>query len=194
MMEIRARLAESRPMTEKGRERISELRKKNSSGRTGCAIGQTVKSSEKQSWQYQKDKLKAAVFKLILRMQDVVFLFIWTCNWSMMQLFDCRVPGKFQLLQIPETCDGASTEGEMDTLRETYILSSRKLIKKNVLVTPEKYNKAGRGRIVTLPDLTTRSIRVWDCLQAGCLQGKDEESESSPKRSKSVLQTQGCLE
>ena len=78
------------------------------SGRTGCTIGQMVKSSGKQSRQYQKDKLKAAVFKLILRMQDVVFLFIPTCIWSMMQLFDCEVPGKFQLLQIPETCDKAS--------------------------------------------------------------------------------------
>ena len=51
---------------------------------------------------------KATVFNLLLRMQDVVFLLISTCIWSMRQLFDCGVPGKFQLLQIPETCDKAS--------------------------------------------------------------------------------------
>ena len=45
------------------------------------------------------------------------------------QLFDCGVPGKIQLLQIPETCDEGSKEGEMATLRETYVLSPRKLKK-----------------------------------------------------------------
>ena len=65
----------------------------------------------------------------------------------------------------------------MDTLQETYVLSSRKLIEKSVPVTPEIYNNAGRERIVTLPDLTTQSIRVGDCLQAGCLQGEDEKFE-----------------
>ena len=83
--------------------------------------------------------VKATVFKLILRMQDVVVL---TCFWSMMQLFDCGVPGKIQLLQIHETCDGASTDGKMATLQETYVLSPRKLIKKSVPVTPEICNKA----------------------------------------------------
>ena len=63
----------------------------------------------------------------------------------------------------------------MATLRETYVLSSRKLIEKSVPVNPEIYNKAGRGRIVTLPDLTTQTIRVGNCLQAGCLKGEDEE-------------------
>ena len=58
------------------------------------------------------------------------------------QLFDCGVPGKIQSLQIPETCDGASKEGEMATLRETYVLSPRKLIEKSVPVTPEICNKA----------------------------------------------------
>ena len=43
------------------------------------------------------------------------------------QLFDCGVPGKIQLLQIPETCDEGSKEGEMATLRETYVLIPRKL-------------------------------------------------------------------
>ena len=45
------------------------------------------------------------------------------------QLFDCGVPGKIQLLQILETCDRASKEGEMATLRETYVLNPRKLKK-----------------------------------------------------------------
>ena len=46
------------------------------------------------------------------------------------QMFDCGVQGKIQLLQIPETCDGASKEGEMATLRWLhYILSPRKLKK-----------------------------------------------------------------
>ena len=45
------------------------------------------------------------------------------------QLFDCGVPGKIQLLQIPETCEDRSAEIERDTLRETYILSPRKLKK-----------------------------------------------------------------
>ena len=106
--------------------------------------------------------VKATVFKLVLRMQDVVFLLISTCIWSMMeftsmmlnkeqrtskytaQMIDCGVPGKIQLLQIPETCEGASKEGEMATLRKTYVLSHRKLIEKR---------------------------------QAGCLQGGDEEFE-----------------
>ena len=69
----------------------------------------------------------------------------------------------------------------MATLRETYVLSSRKLIEKSVPVNPEIYNKAGRGRIVTLLDLTTPSIRVGNCLQAGCLQGKDEDFELGKK-------------
>ena len=45
------------------------------------------------------------------------------------QLFDCGVPGKIQLLQIPETCEDRSTEIEREILRETYVLSPRKLKK-----------------------------------------------------------------
>ena len=55
----------------------------------------------------------------------------------------------------------------MATTRETYVLSSRKLIEKSVSVTPEICNKAWREGMVTLLDLTTRSIRVGGCLQAG---------------------------
>ena len=65
--------------------------------------------------------IKATVFNLILRMQDMVFLLISTCIRSMMrsipmmlnkeqrpskytaQLLTAGVPGKIQLLQIPET-------------------------------------------------------------------------------------------
>ena len=45
------------------------------------------------------------------------------------QLFDCKVPGNIQLLQIPETCEERSEEGEKATLWETYVLSPRKLKK-----------------------------------------------------------------
>ena len=80
-------------------------------------------------------------------MQEVVLILITTCLCGMMkstfvmtdkdqqpskytaQLFDCGLPGKIQLLQIPETCDGASNEGEMATLQETFVLSPRKLKK-----------------------------------------------------------------
>ena len=91
--------------------------------------------------------VKTTVFNLILRMQAVILILISTCIWGMMestpmvlnkeqrpsmytaQLFDCGVPGKIQLLQIPETCDEGSKEGEMATLRETYVLIPRKLKK-----------------------------------------------------------------
>ena len=78
--------------------------------------------------------VKATVFKLILRMQDVVFLLIW----SMMQLFNCGVLSKIQLLPILETCDEGSKDGEMASLPETYVLSPRKLIEKSVLATLER--------------------------------------------------------
>ena len=76
--------------------------------------------------------IKATVFNLVLRMQDMVFMLISTCIWSMMestlmmlnkeqkpskyteQLFDCGVQGKIQLLQILETCDEGSEEGEIN--------------------------------------------------------------------------------
>ena len=38
------------------------------------------------------------------------------------------------------------------------------IIKKSVQVTPEICNKAGREGIVTLPDLTTRRVRVGDSI------------------------------
>ena len=80
-------------------------------------------------------------------MQAIVLILISTCLWGTTkpnpvmtdkdprpskytaQLFDCGVPGKIHLFQIPETCDGASKKGEMATLQETYILSPRKLMK-----------------------------------------------------------------
>ena len=45
------------------------------------------------------------------------------------QLFDCGLPRKIQTLQIPETCEDRSAELERETLRETYVLSPRKLKK-----------------------------------------------------------------
>ena len=96
---------------------------------------------------YKYCKLGVTVFNLMLKMQAVVLILISTCLWGMMkstpmmtdkelrpskytaQLFDCRVLGKIKLLQIPETCDEESKEGEKSTLRETYVLSPRKLKK-----------------------------------------------------------------
>ena len=112
------------------------------------------------------------------------------------QLFDCGIPGKIQTLQIPEICEEGSMERERAQIRETYVLSPRKLkktvgvmcravvsefrgycgayshwkfqqtpiIEKSVPVTPEICNKAWREGVVTLPDLTTRSIRVGDSI------------------------------
>ena len=80
-------------------------------------------------------------------MQAVVLILIPICLWGMRkltpvmtdkeqrpskctaQLFDWGVPGKIQLLQIPETCYDGSKEGEMALLQETYVLSHRKLKK-----------------------------------------------------------------
>ena len=45
------------------------------------------------------------------------------------QLYDWGVPSKIQLLRIPETCEETSKEGEMSELRETNVLSPRKLKK-----------------------------------------------------------------
>ena len=45
------------------------------------------------------------------------------------QLLDCGVQGKIQLLQIPETCEDESTEMKRGVLRETNVLSPRKLKK-----------------------------------------------------------------
>ena len=122
---------------------------------TGCVTGRTVNSTEKQGGQYRRNKqcmwiIKATLFYLILRMQAAVLILISTCIWGMMksnpvmmnkvqrpskytaQLFDCGVPRKMQLLQIPETCDEGPKEEEMAVLRETYILSPRKLKKTSV--------------------------------------------------------------
>ena len=94
---------------------------------------------------YSQRTVKDTVFNLLLRMQAVILILISTCLLGMMkstpvttdkdprpskytaQLFDCWVPGKIQLLQIPKTCDEASKEGEMAILQETYVLSPRKL-------------------------------------------------------------------
>ena len=166
-------------------------------------------------YKYCKWVVIDTVFNLILKIKAVVVLIIIsTCLSGMMKstpvmtdkvqrpskytvkLFDCRVPRKIQLLQIPETCDKGSKGGEMATLRETYVLSPRKMkktsgvscftsvsefggycgayslckfqqtpiIKKSILVTPEICNKTWREGIVTLPDLTSQSVRVGDSI------------------------------
>ena len=91
--------------------------------------------------------VKGTVFNLLSRMHTIVLLLIYTCLWGLMkstpvitdkdsrpskytaQLFDCGVPRKFQLLQTLEICDEGSKEGEMALLKETYVLSPRKLKK-----------------------------------------------------------------
>ena len=45
------------------------------------------------------------------------------------QLFDCGVPGKIKVLQIPEKSSEDSNEGGTSPLRKTYVLSPRKLKK-----------------------------------------------------------------
>ena len=80
--------------------------------------------------------IKTSVFKLILRMQAVILMLISACILIMVkstptilseelrpsnykaQLFDCRVPGKIQVLQIPETCNEDSEGGEATLLRK----------------------------------------------------------------------------
>ena len=96
-----------------------------SSGTTGCATGRTVDLNAKLGGQYKREKhcmwkVIFTLFNLILRMQDVVLILIFTCLWGTMkstpvmtdkdqqprkytaQLFDCKVPGKIHLLQIPD--------------------------------------------------------------------------------------------
>ena len=81
----------------------------------------------------------------MLRMKTWVQILITACILSMVslvptltnkekrpskykaQLFDWGVPGKIQVLQIPEKCSEDSNEGGTDPLRRTYVLSPRKL-------------------------------------------------------------------
>ena len=60
-------------------QRRKNTRKEDTNNAIGPNDRDKSQDSEIQSGQFQKEKLKAAVFKLILRMQDVVFLFISTC-------------------------------------------------------------------------------------------------------------------
>ena len=87
------------------------------------------------------------VYNYISRMQVALLVLISTYVWNQgqatpmvgdtkslpskysAQLFYCGVPGKIQLLQIPETCEDRSAEFERERLRETYVLSPRKLKK-----------------------------------------------------------------
>ena len=73
-----------------------------------------------------------------------------------------------QVLQIPETCSEDSNEDEATPLRKTYILSPRKLKKTSGVScrasVSELCNQAWEEGILTLQDLTTRSIRVGDSV------------------------------
>ena len=115
-------------------------------------IGQTVKSNSggnqagKNYINYLQD-ISRLVYNYISIMQGALIVLISTYVWNQgqasplvgdnqplpskysVQLFDCGVPGKIQMLQIPETCEDKSTERERAQLRETYVLSPRKLKK-----------------------------------------------------------------
>ena len=85
------------------------------------------------------------VFKLMLRMQTWMQVLIAACILSMVssvpnltkreqrpsqhkaQMFICGVPGKIQVLQIPENCSEDSNKQGTGPLRRTYVLSPRKL-------------------------------------------------------------------
>ena len=102
--------------------------------------------TDKEYRQYLGD-IKTLVYHWISKMKGALIMMISIYIWSLgqtnpmdkireplpskysAQLFDCGVPGKIQLLQIPETCEERSEEGEKATLRETYVLSPRKLKK-----------------------------------------------------------------
>ena len=189
-----------------------------STGRADYVTRGTVKQIREQDGQYRRYKyyvwvIKTSVFKLISKMKMILML-ISASILSMVkstpmmlskeqrlskykaQLFDCGVPGKIQVLQIPETCDEDSEGDESTPLRKRYVVSPRKLkktsgvscrasvsefrgycgayshwkfpqipvIEKSVPVTLEICNRAWREGIVTLLDLTSRKIRVGDCV------------------------------
>ena len=61
-----------------------------SSGTTGCATGRTVDLNAKLGGQYKREKhcmwkVIFTLFNLILRMQDVVLILIFTCLWGTMK-------------------------------------------------------------------------------------------------------------
>ena len=117
-----------------------------STGSKNCVVKQIVNwmgEGEARS-ENHKSTVKETVFNLLSSMHTIVLLFIYTGLWGLLksipvitdmdprpskytaQLFNCGVPGKIQLFQIPETCNEASKEREMAVLQETYVLSPRK--------------------------------------------------------------------
>ena len=60
------------------------------------------------------------------------------------QLFDCRVPGKIQVLQKPATCSEDFNEGEATLLRKTYVRSPRKLKKTYGVGCPNSLDTVAR--------------------------------------------------
>ena len=95
---------------------------------------------------YLRD-LRTSVYNWVYKMKGVLIMIISSYIWNLgqtnptvgnkepfpskysAQLFDCGVPRKIQLHQIPETCKDESTEMKRGVLRETYVLSPRKLKK-----------------------------------------------------------------
>ena len=116
-----------------------------STGRKNCVVRQTVNRRGEGGARPEEHKstVKDTVFNLLSSTHTIVLLLIYTGLWGLLkstpvimdkdprpskytaQLFDCRVPGKIQLFQIPKTCDEASKEREMAVLQETYVLSPR---------------------------------------------------------------------
>ena len=113
---------------------------------------QTVKPTREMSRTGQEFKthphiVRTAVYNWISRMKVALIAMISTYVWNLgqtkpmvgikeplqskyyAQLSDCGMPGKIQLLQIPETFEDRSAEVEKDTLRATFFLSPRKLKK-----------------------------------------------------------------
>ena len=116
-----------------------------------CVKRRTVKGDKEQNGHCHEFKsymwvMLTSVFKLTSRMQAGIHMHS-ACILSMVssvplilskeqrpskykaQLFDCGVPGKIQVLQIPETCSEDSNEGGTGPLRRKFVLSPRKLKK-----------------------------------------------------------------
>ena len=139
-----------------------------------------VKRTKRESGHYWRYK----EYNQILRMQAVVLTLVSSYILSMAEstpmvqnkeqrsnkylahLSHCGVLGKIQLLQITETGDERSEEGEIASLRETYVLSPRKLKK-----TSGATWQASVSKLYSSRTLLRRVLR--DCLQVRCLQGRD---------------------
>ena len=107
-------------------QRITPSLASTNTGRADYVTRQTVEQIREQNghcrgYKYYMWVIKTLVFKLTSRMQAVILMLVSACILSMVnsiptilskeqrpskykaQLFDCGVPGKIQVLQIPET-------------------------------------------------------------------------------------------